>query len=333
MRSNIFLAQCPRPVFSKIITVSVTAMLLAAGCKNGTTENRTTSSTTETGINKTVVPRDNSINTGNAYNDIFLDSGDVGNFIAQAKLDDQLSAAMRNFYNARNFEYSWFTSTGLTEQAFSFHSLCCTDNEKDVFSKSLEKRLDKLRVPDDSVVAIDPKDATTIKTELEITEKFIQYAIENYKDNNVSAADLGTYIPAKKTAILDFADAILADNSKNRKYDAANESYRLLKEPLRKYTALAKSGGWPVITADQKKYTLGASGPEIATIKKRLQLTGELATTDTSDSFDEALQAAVKTYQQAHGYKPTGEVTPPLIKDMNVTALASVQQLIISTLR
>ena len=329
MPFNNFLPQPPRVVLSKVITVSLTAMLLAAGCKNGTTESSATSnSTTQTTINNTMAARDNSINKTNAYNDIFLDSADVENFITQAKLDENMAAAMRNFYNARNYEYSWFTSTGLTEQAFNFHSLFCTDNEKDVFSKSLERRLDKLREADDSATAINPKDAAIIKTELEVTEKFIQYANNNYKGVSVTA--LGTYMPVKKAAILDLADTILADSKKNRSYDAINESYGELKGPLRKYTALAKSGGWPQITAGKKKYTVGATSPEIATIKKRLQLTGELAGADTTDGFDATLQAAVKTYQQAHGYKPTGEITPPLIKDMNITALARVQQIVMN---
>ncbi len=41
----------------------------------------------------------------------------------------------------------------------------------------------------------------------------------------------------------------------------------------------------------------------------------------------------MKTYQLSHGYKPTGEVTQPLIKDMNISAVARVQQLLMNMQR
>jgi len=320
-------------MFKKIITNSLLVALFATGCKSQNSSSSSSATNTTSISNRIVVNRDISINKDNAYNDIFLDSAAVENFIAQEKLDDTLSAAIRSFYNVRNFEYSWFTSTGLIEQAFSFHSLCCTDNEKDVFNKFLEKRLDKLRIPDDSTVTIDPKDANTVKTELQITEKFIQYAMENYKGKDISAAELGTYIPTKKATILALADSVLANNDGNKNYAGINESFRLLKESLKQYTTIANSGGWSAIVADKKKYSLGDSGPGIALIKKRLQITGELAGSDSSGSFSPELQNAVKTYQLTHGYKPTGEVTAELIKDMNTPALTRVEQLLINMQR
>ncbi len=68
--------------------------------------------------------------------------------------------------------------------------------------------------------------------------------------------------------------------------------------------------------------------------EKRAQLTGELAGTDTTDALDpEAAADAIKKYQQSHGYKPTGDITTSLIKDMNISALARVQQLLINLQR
>ena len=321
-------------MFTKIITFSLVTALFITGCKDqNTSSSSTASSRSSSIINDKPVARDISINKSNAYNDIFLDSEAVEKFIAAEKLNDTMGTAIRNFYNARNFEYSWFTSTGLIEQAFSFHSLCCTDNEKDVFNRSLENRLDRLRIPDGSTIVVAPKDPSTIKTELQITEKFIQYALENYKNNDISAADLGTYIPAKKAAILALADSLLANNSDNKTYAALNESYGLLKNPLAQYSAIAKSGGWPAIVAEKKKYASGDNSPIIAIIKKRLQISGELTGADSTGLFGPELENAVKAYQLSHGYKPTGEVTAPLIKDMNIPALTRVQQLLINMQR
>jgi L,D-transpeptidase YcbB len=305
------------------ILVSITLTALIAGCKNPA---KTPASTEQK-----IYARDLSINKANAYNDIFLDSSDVETFIKAEKLNDSLATALREFYNARNFEYAWFAKTGLIEQSFSFHSLFCTENDCDVFNKSLERRLDKLRIEDDST--IEAKDPSTIKTELQITQRFIQYALEEYKHMDINPTKLGTYIPARKMTVLAMADSLLADNNDNRNYAAVNESFRVLKVSLLKYNTIAKSGGWPTIIADSKKYSVGSSAPSVALIKKRLQIIGDLSGNDTTYLFTPELGDAVKTYQLNHGYKPTGEVTAALLKDMNIPATARVQQLLINMQR
>jgi L,D-transpeptidase YcbB len=321
-------------MFNKITFYFAVVTLFATGCKDQNTSNSTVqqkSAGSQTSSATIVAPRDISINKDNAYNDIFLDSNDVEKFIVAEKLNNAQAISIRSFYNVRNFEYAWFASTGLIEQSFSFHSLFCTENDCDLFNKSLEKRLDKLRIDEDST--IEAKDPSTIKTELQITQRFIDYARDNYKDMDISAADLGTYIPAKKQSILALADSLLATNTDNKNYASLNESFRLLKAPLQKYSAIARGGGWPMIPAGAKKYSTGNTAKAIPVIKKRLQITGELPGTDTSALFDSQLETAVKTYQLAHGYKPTGIITTSLIKDMNIPALARVQQLLINMQR
>ena len=315
-------------MYKKIITVLIIVASFALGCKNSNTASATSKNAV---IEETTVARDISINKTNSYNDIFLDSGAVEKFITAEKLNDTISTAIRSFYNARNFEYAWFASTGLIEQSFSFRSLYSSENDADLFNKSLENRLDRLRIePDSSIEATDP---STIKTELQITERFVQYALKNYTSMGISITALGNYIPSKRKNIIALADSVLANNTVNNNFAALNESYKLLKVPLLKYTAIETNGGWPVIVAGSKKYIAGSSNPSIVLIKKRLQITGELSGNDTSQLFDVALENAVKTYQVTHGYKPTGIVTQDLIKDLNISALARVQQLLINMQR
>jgi murein L,D-transpeptidase YcbB/YkuD len=157
--------------------------------------------------------------------------------------------------------------------------------------------------------------------------------MENYKGKNISPADLGTYIPAKKTTITGLADALLANNADNDTYASVNESFGKLREQLKKYRTIVNNGGWPAITASKKKYKLGVNDPAIAQIKKRLQVTGELTPNDTSTVFTPELENAVKAYQQTHGEKPTGIVTPALVKSMNIPAMARMQQLLVNMQR
>jgi hypothetical protein len=233
----------------RIIFAGIVFISLNSACNNQSRSVRV--SNTNAGIRAmTTTQRDISINKSNAYNDLFLDSEDVNNFIATQRLNDTLAVAIRSFYNARNFEYAWFASTGLIEQAFSFHSLYCTDQDCDTFNKAMESHLDKIRVEEDTV--IDPKDPVTIKTELQLTLRFIHFALENYQNRNISAADLGIYIPAKKMTIAAMAESVLADNSANRTYEALNESYGSLKVQLAQYNLIVKKGGWSLVVTKKK---------------------------------------------------------------------------------
>ena len=315
-------------MFKKIVTVLIMVASFALGCKNSNTASATSKNAV---VEEKTVARDLSINKTNGYNDIFLDTGAVEKFIITEKLSDTISTAIRSFYNARNFEFAWFASSGLIEQSFSFRSLYSSENDADLFNKSLESRLDRLRIEPDS--SIEAKDPSTIKTELQITERFVQYALKNYTSMGISITALGNYIPSKRKNIIALADSVLANNTVNKNFADLNESYRLLKVPLQKYTAIETNGGWPIIVAGLKKYSAGSSDPSIVLIKKRLQITGDLSGNDTTQLFNAELENAIKAYQLNHGYKTTGIVTQDLIKDLNISALARVQQLLINMQR
>ena len=310
------------------IMIVVTVALFATKCQN---KDDKTVVVTDTIVEEKVVPRNLSINKSNSYNDIFLDSGDIENFIRTENLNDTISKSIRDFYNVRNYEYAWFSSIGLIEQAFSFHSLYSSENETDLLNKFLENRLDMLR--SGKRHPVNERDPSTIKTELQITVRFIQYGLKNYAKLGVSAAGLGTYIPARRRIIIDFADFVLATNSINTNYATLNESYKLLKIPLRLYEDIEKSGGWPLITTIQNNVKVGDSNQAFVLIKKRLQITGELSGHDTTQLFNVELENAIKIYQSNHGFKASGQVTRNLIKDMNISALARVQQLLINMQR
>src|SRR5689334_17617522 len=72
---------------------------------------------------KNLTPRNQSITPANAYSDLFLDSTAMEAFIKEQKLNDTITTGLRNFYNARNYQYAWFAGDGLTEQALAFRNL------------------------------------------------------------------------------------------------------------------------------------------------------------------------------------------------------------------
>ena len=96
---------------------------------------------------------------------------------------------------------------------------------------------------------------------------------------------------------------------------------------LRLYTDIAARGGWPIVPKGPKLGP-GASGPEVALLRKRLAVTGDLdATLQAGASYDEAVVAAVRRFQSRHGLTETGSVGPLTFEALNVPAETRVRQL------
>jgi len=82
-----------------------------------------------------------------------------------------------------------------------------------------------------------------------------------------------------------------------------------LKGELSRYFQIAKNGGWPTITASAKSLKPDSSSPDVATLKKGLQMTGDLPGADSSQVFNDTLVMGIKNAQQRFGYTPDGKLT------------------------
>ena len=282
---------------------------------------------------KKVSKRDHSITPANAYNDLFLDSSNVENYISEKKVSDSIARRMRSFYNARNFQFAWFSSDGLTEQARGFWNIheYQTTYAKDtlLLDKVLIKRMDRLIVEEDLSVSASNK--SFLNTELTLTHHFIQYALQAYGGGYVKRKELERFIPRKKEDPMYLADSLISKKHKDDKYfEDINVAYGQLKDQLSKYFQIAKQGGWPLISTTEKKIKKGMTLPEIPSIKKRLLITGDLQINDTSQVFNDTLEAGVKVFQSRHGYTPDGVINENILKEMNVPVGRRIEQLLIN---
>src|SRR5688572_3780464 len=111
----------------------------------------------ESNISKRVV----NITPANSYSTLFLDSLVMEKFIADKKIPDSLSRRIRSFYNTRNYQFAWFTSKGLTEQARGFwnlHDYHTTYNHDTVLhSKTLQRTMDNLIAEEDLSISAQNK--------------------------------------------------------------------------------------------------------------------------------------------------------------------------------
>jgi murein L,D-transpeptidase YcbB/YkuD len=97
------------------------------------------------------------------------------------------------------------------------------------------------------------------------------------------------------------------------------------------YARIVEAGGWPTIA---KPLNPGAKGNEVATLRQRLAVEGDLEGSDGGgEKWDPALTAAVKRFQFRYGLKQTGIVAGATLKAMNVPAEQRVKQLSASAQR
>jgi L,D-transpeptidase YcbB len=303
---------------------------LFAACQNGASHNDTDENTAE--AKKNISKRDYSINKSNSYSNLFLDSMAMEKFIASKKLSDSIGRRMRSFYNTRNYQFAWFSSTGLNEQTFAFwnlHDYVTTyDNDTTLRDKKLQRKMDALVAEEN----LSPSaSADYINTELTLTEHFIKYVLNNFQKGYVKRKEMERFIPFKRQDPLALADSLLNKKHKDDKYfEDVNAPYKSLKGQLSKYYNLAKAGGWPQISSSKKSLKKGATDPAIQMIKRRLQITGEMIGKDTSQVYNDTLEKAVKIFQTTMGYKADGVITSQLVKDMNVPATERLKQILLN---
>jgi murein L,D-transpeptidase YcbB/YkuD len=104
-------------------------------------------------------------------------------------------------------------------------------------------------------------------------------------------------------------------------------TYLRIKQTLLSYSDIQVRGGWPALPADAK-LALGASGPDVALLRKHLVITGDMpAEAESGDSYDDAVVAGMKKFQLRHGLDATGSVGGATLKALNVPVGDRIQQL------
>ncbi|MCE3283560.1 MAG: L,D-transpeptidase family protein, partial [Chitinophagaceae bacterium] len=307
--------------------ISLSCSIFAA-CQNNNGDGDNTSEG-----KRNISKRDYSITKANSYSDLFFDSSAMENYITQNKLADTTARRVRSFYNTRNYQFAWFTSNGLTEQARGFwnlHDYVVTyGKDSTLKDKDLQKKMEAMVMQEK--LSVSAGDKSMLNTELKLTHHFITYMLGNYEKGYVKRKEMERFIPRKREDPLALADSIINKKHKDDRYfEDVNDAYGALKEQLKRYYDISKSGGWPTVPAGKTSYKKGTASPAIALIKKRLLISGDLKINDTSQVFNDTLELAVKQFQERHGYKADGVVGQNVIKEMNVPAITRLEQILLN---
>lgn len=299
------------------------AILLSAGLSS--CQNQTEAQTAP-------VERDTAINRQNAFSTLFFDSLSMENYLNTNNLPDTAQQLMRNFYNQRNYQFAWFDSSGVAEQALHFWNLQSNYLE---YSKDSSIYNAQLQAWADSIQVHGPKfipDTARQNVEWALTLQFLRYASKAYMGNRqLNAADLSWFIPRKRIDLLSMLDTLVKEKGQDiGRYEPVNRQYGLLREQLKRYYEIERLSSWVPLVTEAKKLQRGDTGIVIAQLKNKLSLLGDLPQADSGHLFDASLESAVKRFQSRYGLKPDGVIGGSTLQELSQPISRRIQQLLVN---
>ncbi len=275
--------------------------------------------------------RDQSINITNSYNPLFLDSVSLAQFIQANIWVKEFEQQFIDFYTDRNFEYAWFDSTGLSEQAHHFYNLqndhITRLSDSSLFNKSFQ---DFYNVYANKPAKAIKENKEVLNTELLFTGQFFKYAAKVYKGANINLADLGWYIPRKKVNLLALLDSVVEKKSNSSiNYAPVSLQYPRMENWLFRLIEMQKKEVLDSLPTIKKSLRSGDSSELIGRIKKRLSfLQGDSLA--NNNLFDTSMVLAIKKFQDRHGIEVDGVIGNKVISDLNIPLKKRVEQLLIN---
>ncbi len=301
----------------KIITAVILLFLVVAACKSKR--------------NKAVIV-DATITQQTSYNTLFFDSVQLDNFIATDNSLQKFKQAFFNFYKHRNYEFAWFDTSGMVEQAHNFYNLqnnyLTQIRDSAIYNPTLQGLYNQLSNKRNYQPS--SKDSLVFKTEILLTGQFFKYTSKVYQGSDINAKELGWFIPRKKIDVSAALDSMVKARGKILDdYEPLNSQYRQLEKYLLQYYTLKTTSNWDSIAAG-KSLKKGDSSKLIPLIKNRLFAFGDLAATDTFQLFDTTLFIAVKQFQQRHGLNNSGLIGSATFKELNKPIDSLIRKLIVN---
>lgn len=103
--------------------------------------------------------------------------------------------------------------------------------------------------------------------------------------------------------------------------------YTRLRQGLAHYRAIEQRGGWPQVPPGPTLKP-GMTDQRVVALRQRLAVTGELRSkASSSETFDEAVESAVKRFQEGHNLAADGVVGPATLEALNVPVEARIDQI------
>lgn len=238
-----------------------------------------------------------------------------------------LNDAIKDFYTKREYKPIWFDGSGLSPRGKALLTVLAKADEHGINPSTYG-------MPKLGERAAKASAKEREELEIELTIAFLGYAGDIISGTVSNPRRVGgTFRDAKRPDTKKLLDDAAAAPDMAKFLDQLPPDLRRYKSTLaalHKYRELDKKGGWPRVDAGPT-LKIGMKHPRVAQVKKRLLVTGELASMEgEAETFDGALLLAVKKFQLRHGLLDDGNVGAGTVAEMNVSSKERVEQLVIN---
>jgi murein L,D-transpeptidase YcbB/YkuD len=217
-------------------------------------------------------------------------------------IDEQEHAALERFYAARAYRPIWVGAAGLEPAGTML--LARLTQIQNAGGPAISDRLSVAAVTQ----ARQPAASELAKWELLLSAAYFRMAVD--------PQDPASFASSSKALV----EAAAAPDKRSflRRWLPLDPAFWRLRAALQAYQVLQARGGWPSVPAGPK-LVLGDQGARVEALRRRLRITGDLTETDTHlDSFDAALEAAIKRFQRRHGLAADGVVGVATLEALNL---------------
>ncbi len=272
---------------------------------------------------------DTSVNYLTSFNNVFLDSNSIIKFLATDTVFNKYSQQFSDFYKQRNYEFAWFDTAGISEQAGNFINLL-NNTIEDLQDSSLYNA--KLMQYYNSYTSGKKKlDKNSLETELLLTGQFFNYAAKIYKGSDIDVTQLGWFIPRKKVDLIAMLDSVIESKGTSPAGDnLLNEQYKRLASFLPKYYAAARNERWDSLPSPDTKYKIGDESILIKKIKHRLFLLGDIDEDDSTEILDSTMFQGIESFRQRMGLSADGEINEKMMDELNVPIEKRIKQILVN---
>ena len=274
---------------------------------------------------------DSTIYSNQNFTELTLDSQAVTVFIKNNSVSNNLSNEIVEFYTNRNNQLGWFNQNGMICAGPNFYNQL-QNYTRDFADNSLNNvQLNNLMNEFEKDEKQFLSDLVKVQQlDLILTSTFFKYAEKVYGGTTKKASDLEWFIPRKKKNYQVIIDSLVSSELCEKIQEPVNQNYIRLREQLKLYRTIQKSGGFPLVITKKKLLVLGDSDSSLLNIKKYLVLSNDLKIDDNSIIFTDSLQKAIKSFQRRMGLTENGKVNLQTLTEINKPIEYRIKQMMVN---
>ncbi len=220
-------------------------------------------------------------------------------------------------YQSRKYKLVWYDDGKLIDFSKQLYSKLNLLQEE-----GIESAMDYKEIID-GIFDSNSKKLSKTETEIMLSSLYVLYVQKVF--NGINAEKLkaiGWLIPKKEISYGSFLDAVLQD-PKLLDFDETHQlsQYYKLREALKKYREIQKTGNWKPIEYDTTihSYKPSDNSKTISQIRSRLVVMGDLEQDSKSTLYDDELMKGVLRFKKRYGYNNDSVITAWQIKQMNLS--------------